>query len=162
MTIDKPFLPEPEQEPSAADVIHVLIKTTHHFNREFEKRLSSMEMPIPLSGPRLRLLIVVGKSGQIRMNVLADKLGIQARTVTDLVDALERDGLIIRTPDPTDRRATLLKLTNKAEVHLEPIHALQAELAEKMMRRFSPGQRRQLQSLLLNLLEGITGDSERR
>ncbi|WP_223836608.1 MarR family transcriptional regulator [Paenibacillus oceani] len=41
------------------------------------------------------------------MNELAAELGIKARTVTDFVDALEIDNLLVRVPDPTDHRATL-------------------------------------------------------
>jgi DNA-binding MarR family transcriptional regulator len=141
----------PDQNPLAIDVIHVLIKTNHYFNREFEKRLSSLKMPISLSSSRIRVLTMVRKMGEIRMSQLAEKLGVQAGTVTDLVDALQRDKWIIRVPDPKDRRAMLLKLTDKAKQHLEPIHQIQSELAEKMLLEFSSEQRRQL----IDLLEGM-------
>lgn len=59
-------------------------------------------------------------------------------------------------PDPKERRATLLKLTDKAEQHLEPVHALQSELAEQMLEKFTPEQRRHL----LELLEGMTSNLE--
>ena len=145
----------PEQNPPAVDVIHVLIKTNHHFNRVFEQRLSALKLPIALSGPRLRVLSMVWKMGGIRMSQLADKLGVRARTVTDLVDALERDGLINRLPDPDDRRATILKLTDKAENHLEPVRALQSELAEQMLSGFSADQRCQLLDLLERMTSGL-------
>ncbi|MCF6409621.1 MarR family winged helix-turn-helix transcriptional regulator [Pseudalkalibacillus salsuginis] len=149
---------KPDQNHLAVDVVHVLIKTNHYFNREFEKRLSSLEMPITLSGSRLRVLTMVGKMGEIRMSQLAEKLGVQAGTVTDLVDALQRDKLISRVPDPKDRRAMLLKLTEKAEKHLEPIHVIQSELAEKMLKRFSPEQRYQLIHLLEGMMDNLNLD----
>ena len=34
-----------------------------------------------------------------------------ARNVTGLIDALEHDGLVERLPHPSDRRATLVRLT---------------------------------------------------
>lgn len=36
----------------------------------------------------------------------------EPRNVTDLVDALERDGYVTREPHPTDRRATWSPLRN--------------------------------------------------
>ncbi len=40
-------------------------------------------------------------------------LGVSPRNVTGLVDALEADGFVVHTPHPTDRRATLVKLTDR-------------------------------------------------
>lgn len=45
------------------------------------------------------------------MRDLADELGLPARNLTTLADALESEGLVRRTPHPTDRRATVLEIT---------------------------------------------------
>ena len=42
---------------------------------------------------------------------LAEALGVSARNVTGLVDALVETGFVTRGPHPTDRRATLVSLT---------------------------------------------------
>jgi len=47
------------------------------------------------------------------MRAIAQSLYCDASYVTDLVDRLEERGLIVRTPDPSDRRVKLLKLTAK-------------------------------------------------
>jgi DNA-binding MarR family transcriptional regulator len=47
----------------------------------------------------------------LRVTALADLLGIDAPTVTRKVQQLERDGLVIRHPDPDDGRATRIQLT---------------------------------------------------
>ncbi len=44
---------------------------------------------------------------------LSQALHCTPRNVTDLVDALETAGLVSRGPHPTDRRATLVSLTNE-------------------------------------------------
>jgi DNA-binding MarR family transcriptional regulator len=46
------------------------------------------------------------------MRTLADGLGLSARNVTAVADALEADGLVRRVAHPTDRRATILELTD--------------------------------------------------
>jgi DNA-binding MarR family transcriptional regulator len=46
---------------------------------------------------------------------LSDELGVTARNVTGLVDALQRDGLVERLPYPNDRRAVLVRLTPAGE-----------------------------------------------
>ncbi|WP_322974653.1 MarR family winged helix-turn-helix transcriptional regulator [Actinacidiphila epipremni] len=66
-----------------------------------------------LSVSRLRLLRALATSREpLRMRDLGDALGVAARTVTSLVDALEREGLVARLRHPTDRRAYLLTLTD--------------------------------------------------
>jgi DNA-binding MarR family transcriptional regulator len=43
------------------------------------------------------------------------------RTVTDVIDVLERDGLVTRVPDPTDRRSIHAQLTEGGLERLEAI-----------------------------------------
>lgn len=144
---------------TAQDVIYSLFKTSRQIRREFEQRLASLNMPIKLSSPRLRLLVVVAKNKPIRMNVLADKLFIKPRTVTDFVDALERDGLISRLQDPSDRRATLLELTPVAQQHMDQVLSLQNELAEQLLANFSETERTKLMELLNRLVADIQFDA---
>jgi DNA-binding MarR family transcriptional regulator len=60
---------------------------------------------------RLRLLGVLHCRGPQIMCDLSDQLGVTARNVTTLVDVLEGEGLVRRTPHATDRRATVVELT---------------------------------------------------
>lgn len=46
---------------------------------------------------------------------LADRTGVTRATITGLVDALERDDLVTRTPDATDRRMISVQITPKGE-----------------------------------------------
>ncbi|WP_460319802.1 MarR family winged helix-turn-helix transcriptional regulator [Paenibacillus sp. YSY-4.3] len=139
-------------DPAAIDLIHILIRTTQTIQRDFKTQISTVDLPFKISGPRLRLLSTVSEAGQIRMSELAVKLDIQARTVTDFVDALEKDGLLLRIPDPTDRRATLIQLTELAHAHLQEALAQQAIIAEQLIQNLTPGQRKELLEMLLLLI----------
>ncbi len=96
------------------------------------------------------------------MGDLAEDLGITARTVTTLVDALEREGLLVRLPDPTDRRATLLALTEKARTQFEQVRSLQMDLGEERVAPLELEQRRQLLDLLKRLNKEVLMDEEGR
>ncbi|MFD0590319.1 MarR family winged helix-turn-helix transcriptional regulator [Paenibacillus sp. GCM10027627] len=144
---------EPGDRLEAIDVLRVLVRTTHFIQREFEAQLSSLQLPFPISAPRLRVLSAVSDAKQIRMSELAAKLGIKARTVTDFVDALEQDGLLVRTQDPTDKRATLIELTELAEKHLSGVLAFQSGVSENMLAGLSKEQQKTLTGLLLLLAE---------
>ena len=77
------------------------------------------------------------------MNELAAKLGVKARTVTDFVDALEQDKLLVRIPDPTDRRATLIQLTERAHSNMEQALAFQDKVANDILQNLTLEQREQ-------------------
>jgi len=139
--------------PPPIDIIHVLVRTTQHIQREFSAQLSKLDLPYSVTGPRLRLLSVVADSGPIRMSELADRMNIKARTVTDFVDALEREKLLIRVPDPTDRRATLIELTDLSRDHLSETLAYRDGIANKMLANLSEEQRNQFYGLLLRIIE---------
>lgn len=148
------------QAPSAAEVVHALISAAHIVGRLFDAHLAAHKLSLHLSGPRLRIFMAVEHAGQLRMGDLAAILGITPRTVTTLVDALEREGLLVRLPDPADRRATLLRLTPAAQSHHEQVHAVQHELSEEVVASLDAGQRRELLDLLLRLRDDICGRSE--
>ncbi len=60
---------------------------------------------------RMRLLGVLHCRGPQIMSSLSGELGVTPRNVTALVDALEEEGLVRRSPHPTDRRATVVEMT---------------------------------------------------
>jgi len=60
---------------------------------------------------RARTLNQIALAGTIRSTDLAALSGFAPRTVTEAIDGLERDGLAMRTPDPTDRRVKQISLT---------------------------------------------------
>jgi DNA-binding MarR family transcriptional regulator len=146
--------------PSASEVVSTLIATAHRLRRVLNSRLSRQPGVIGLSGPRLRLLLAVEEAGRLRMGDLAEDLGVTARTVTTLVDALEREGLLVRLPDPTDRRATLLALTERAHVQFEQVRRIQVNLGEALIAPLDQEQRRLLLDLLSRLNQGILGEEE--
>lgn len=61
--------------------------------------------PHSLSASRL-MGILTGEG--LRLSDLADRMGITKQSVSQLVDDLEAEGYVARTPDPTDGRAKLV------------------------------------------------------
>ena len=145
-------------DPKATEVIQLLLRATHYIQQEFEARLSSSGLPFQLSGSRIRLLLAVWGAETIRMNELAGKLGVKARTITEQVDALERDGLIRRIADPNDRRATLLQLTEEARCHVHRFKAHQSQISESLLQGFTAKQRADLSELLSAFFDGKESD----
>lgn len=77
-----------------------------------------------------------------------------ARNITTIVDGLEREGMIVRTPDPTDRRAILLELTPKGQECVAGVHAIQHSIAERFFAPLNAEERAELLRLLVKIWEG--------
>jgi DNA-binding MarR family transcriptional regulator len=74
-------------------------------------------------------------AGPIRISALAQAEQVRTPTITPIVAALERDGLVTREADAADARAALLRATPKgarlmAEGRARRVAALAAELGE--------------------------------
>lgn len=72
-----------------------------------------------LSGPRASALSVLVFRGPLNMTELASIEQVRPPTMSRLVQALEGDGLVQRTPDPDDRRVTWIRATGRGRRLLE-------------------------------------------
>ena len=64
-----------------------------------------------LTTPRLRVLSILHQEGPLTSAELSRRLDVTPRAVTALVDGLVEHHLVLRSPHPSDRRATLVSLS---------------------------------------------------
>ena len=57
------------------------------------------------------LRVVARYDGEARVQDLSEDIGITVGAASKLVDRLERDGLVTRSPNPANRRSSLITLT---------------------------------------------------
>jgi DNA-binding MarR family transcriptional regulator len=65
------------------------------------------------------VLLTFSRTGRLPMRVMGDRLQLHPTSVTNIVDRLQADGLVRRIPHPTDRRATLVEITETGSDLLE-------------------------------------------
>lgn len=94
-----------------------------------------------------------GACAGVRVSTLATHLGIAPRSATEVADALEGAGLLTRSPDPTDRRAVLLALTDEGRHTVDAVRDRRRAAAETAMDTLSPTDRAELRRLLTALLD---------
>jgi DNA-binding MarR family transcriptional regulator len=98
-------------------------------------------------------------SGPMRSGTLAERLGLDASTVSRHVRALVDDGLVDATRDPDDRRATVLAITAPGQERMATrLKAHRARL-EAATSTFTPQERAEL-IRLLTMLAAALGDQE--
>lgn len=66
------------------------------------------------NGAQGRILYVLWQHDDISISSLSAKTSLANTTLTAMLDRMEKMGLIVRKPDPSDRRNRLIALTEKA------------------------------------------------
>ncbi len=98
---------------SAPDCPYYLISratlaVTSHLKKEFAKENLGNIKPAYLGG-----LLALWNEDSVKGKELGKRAGLEPSTMTGLLDRMEKDGLVVRKPDPNDRRANLICLTKK-------------------------------------------------
>lgn len=96
----------------------------------------------------VRALRVFAHSDGLRASELARHLRVAPRSATEMVDGLQERGLVTREPDPTDRRATLVRATSQAEAVLAEAAERRRDAGRAVFARLEEGDRRELARLL--------------
>ncbi len=93
-------------------------------------RLNEALTPHGLSFARYEALMLLyySRTGSLPLGKMGVRLQVHQTSVTQLVDGLQRAGLVERSPHPTDRRTTLASLTERgrevAEAATEDLNAI--------------------------------------
>lgn len=113
----------------------LLIKNTwQKLSRYYNQRLSKYDLTVPKA---LLLLEIAPDSGRTP-GFLASGLDLENSSMTGLLDRLEKKRLIIRKPNPNDRRGILIFLTPEGVQARETIKSLVEELDRKLRSELTP------------------------
>ncbi|WP_019073113.1 MarR family winged helix-turn-helix transcriptional regulator [Streptomyces hokutonensis] len=99
-----------------------------------------------------RVLQRVGPDGT-RLTELAEQAQVTKQTAGFLVDQLEKAGYVTREPDPTDRRARLIRLAERARAAQPVAAAVVAEVEREWEEHLGKRRMRQLREALTVLRE---------
>ena len=109
--------------------------------------------PWDLSPSLARALSVLAREGDLRLSALAEKLRIVPRSATEVVDDLQRLGLVSRRADPDDRRAVLVALTTAGERTSRAIQEARQAEGERFFAALDSSDRADLVRVLRKLNE---------
>ena len=76
-------------------------------------RINEALAPLDLNFSRFEALALLSftRSGELPLGKMGDRLQVHPASITNTIDRLERDGLVVRVAHPTDRRTTLARIT---------------------------------------------------
>lgn len=90
--------------------------------RQFKNKLDERLRDIHQSSARMETLsAILNMPGPKSQSDVAKRLRVEGATVTRMVDILSKEGLVERSPHPTDRRVNLLSISDKGQAALRDI-----------------------------------------
>jgi DNA-binding MarR family transcriptional regulator len=104
------------------------------------RRIRRGDEAVGLSAPRLSALSVVIYRGPISLTELARAELVTAPTMTRLVQALVKAGLVEKSVDETDNRAVLLRATPAGRQMLDIARARRLAALGRLLERLEPEQ----------------------
>ena len=126
--------------------------------REIEARLETVYREHGLEPGWHDVLATLRRSGpdyRLRPSEFSGALMLTSSGTTKRLDRLEAAGLIARTPDPTDRRGTLITLTEAGHAALDRTIGPHLDNERDLIAALSPREQEQLAALLRKLRRGL-------
>lgn len=77
-------------------------------HRLFDRRMAASGASLA----RTKMMMFIDREGPVRAADIAELFSLAPRTVTEALDSMERAGLVERSPDPQDRRAKRVTITD--------------------------------------------------
>jgi len=144
-------MPEKKAERPPVSVAFLLTQVGSRAAQEFGKRLA----PLGFIPPDAGILRLLGRSPGISQQELARRLDMHASRLVAIIDALEKRAMVIRKPNPEDRRLYSLELTDRGRESLAAIGRVAREHDDAICAGLDPSERAQLATVLGKLAESM-------
>ncbi|KFA93877.1 MarR family winged helix-turn-helix transcriptional regulator [Archangium violaceum] len=115
--------------------------------------LAQLTETLELTPPQLHGVLWLGLDGPLSMGELARRVGVTEKTITGIVDRLEREGYAQRERDPADRRVVHVRLTPRGKKTADGIHDQAHESLGNFLSLLDAGDR----TALLRIFEKLVG-----
>lgn len=122
------------------------------FVRAIERRLSGGN-----AGP-MPVFFALADGGTMSQAVLARWASVEQPTMANTLNRMERDGLITRTPAPTDRRSALIGLSKLGRQRATEALAFGQEVNGIALAGFKPAERELLYDMLRRIAANLEAD----
>src|SRR5688572_20042490 len=123
---------------------HLLADNSRLARRAFDERVRADGV----TGPQARLLLMLDRSPGEQQGHYADLLDVEPITLCRMVDQVDDGGLDRRRPDPADRRARRLHLTDKRREKLTRLRDRLDTMVEEILTGLSTADRTEFARLL--------------
>ena len=147
----------PDLDPSAKHVTGRIVRLASLFQQAYAPAFEAAG----LNPGDYGVLVALRRAGapfRLTPTELARQRMMTSGGMTPVLDRLERQGLVARLPNPSDRRGSLVELTRAGRRKVDAAMARHAEAEQRLVGHLDPRERDQLAKLLRKLLSGMESE----
>ena len=133
------------------DLPFEIAETAHAMRRAFDRRAVSLGV----TRAQWKVLFRPTRFPGLRQVELAEMLDVEPITLSRIVDRLEEASLVERVPDPADRRAWRLQVTENAKPLVAKLKALGTELVDEAFEGVEQSELERVRSVLAQVRENL-------
>ncbi|MFG3025314.1 MarR family winged helix-turn-helix transcriptional regulator [Streptomyces sp. NPDC048254] len=155
--------PHPTAAPvptAMTEIERALTRITYLAGRARQHERLMAESGLSLDRAAAAILRYIAESEPLRPGVLAARLSVEASHITRQLRQLERAGYVVRAPDPDDRRAQRVQLTQAGLAAVERIQEVRRRGMEMALADWSPEDLVQLSVLFHRLVDDFVAHAE--
>ena len=127
--------------------------------RIFSKILAKYDLQ-EISPAQGRILFVLWQKDGISIQELARKTSLEKSTLTSMLDRLEQNGFVKRIPSKEDRRAILIKLTEKDRECQDLYTKITKEKTDLFYKGFTPKEIDAVENYLQRILDNLNASEK--
>ncbi|MER5451730.1 MarR family transcriptional regulator [Streptomyces sp. NPDC002764] len=148
-----PGLPDTPASDEVIEIERALTRITYLSTRARRHERLMALAGVPLDRAAVALLRQVADSEPLRPGELATRLGVEASHVTRTVQQLQKSGYVTRVPDPDDRRAQRIELTEAGREAIARVRDAGARGMQLALSEWTPEELRQLAGLFHRMVD---------
>ncbi|MER7186354.1 MarR family transcriptional regulator [Streptomyces hyaluromycini] len=149
----EPLPAVPAATPEVVEIERALTRITYLSTRARQHERLMALAGVPLDRAAVALLRQVADSEPLRPGELAQRLGVEASHVTRTVQQLQKSGYVTRVPDPDDRRAQRIELTDAGRAAVDRVRDAGARGMQLALGEWEPEELRQLATLFHRMVD---------
>jgi MarR family transcriptional regulator, organic hydroperoxide resistance regulator len=131
-----------------------LISQIHQLSgRIFSKMLRDYQ--IDINHAQGRIIFALWKNDQIPINDLAKETSLSKSTLTTMLERLEKSGHIVRKPSETDKRVTIVCLTQKSSYFRMDYQKISSDATDLFYKGFTDDEILHFESSLKKILKNL-------
>jgi len=129
----------------------------HDVSRIRKKVVDQAVSPLGITRSQFWVLVNIARYGDdgIAQTELARLMSVGKVSLGGLIDRMEANGILERLPDPSDRRAKKVFITEKGEELLQRLQEVAEKINKQIMRGISSEQNKMLDNMLKTMKRNL-------
>jgi DNA-binding MarR family transcriptional regulator len=132
------------------------------FARAMNCAITELSQQLDVTPAQVKVLLQLSRKEKMSVGEIADALFVSMPAASEIIDRLVETGLVVRAPDPTDRRRVIVSTTTESQEAIDRLLDLRRTQIRKALLRLSPEERPVAARALEALIAELGGGDELR